>query len=149
MLLSQGRAPGFYVYGFLQDPRKDTVPMRHLFPQAFGLRLREREEVAMVLSDGAVAAGALCHKIPLTMPGVGYVLDEDGRVQRVRVGYVADPMIRQLAVRFLAPRPVPIDLPVLEAGEPSSGRAPRARSPRKPRSSGTGDATTKTEGDAA
>lgn len=57
VVLSQGRAPGFYVFGFVQDPRKDTVKMRHLFPQSLGLRLRDREEVAMVLGDGATAAG--------------------------------------------------------------------------------------------
>ena len=38
--------------------------MRHLFTQAIGLRLRDREEVAMVLGDGALRHGALCHKIP-------------------------------------------------------------------------------------
>lgn len=146
VLLSQGRAPGFYVYGFLQDPRKDTVPMRHLFPQAFGLRLREREEVAMVLSDGAVAAGALCHKIPLTTPGVGYVLDEDGRLLRVRVGYVTDPMIRQLADRFPTPRQDPIVVP--DPDETISGRAPRSRSPRRPRDTSI-EATGSAEGDAA
>ncbi len=68
-LLGLGRAPGFVVWGFLQDPRKDTVPQRHMFTQTIALRLREREEVAMVLSDGAVAAGAACHKIPRTTPG--------------------------------------------------------------------------------
>lgn len=153
VLLSQGRAPGFYVYGFLQDPRKDTVPMRHLFPQAFGLRLREREEVAMVLSDGAVHAGALCHKIPLGMPGVGYVLDEEGRVVRVRVGYVPDAMIRALAARFPAPRQDPVLVPEPDQN-PGSGRAPRARSSRRPRGTGTEAAGSSTadssgEGDAA
>ena len=145
LLLSQGRAPGLVVFGFLQDPRKDTLPMRHLFGQAFGLRLREREEVAMVLSDGAVAAGAECHKIPRHVPGVGYVLDESGRVQRVRCGHVTDQLIRQLAARFPTPRQIPIDTPVIAGGgsnpEPGvvglagrSERAPRApRAPRKPR----------------
>ena len=66
VILSQGRAVGYVVFAFLQDPRKETVKMRHLFTQAIGLRLRDREEVAMVLGDGAIAAGALCHKIPTT-----------------------------------------------------------------------------------
>ncbi len=68
-LLSAGRAAGYIPHGFVQDPRKETVKMRHLFLQAVGLRLREREEVAMVLSDGALAAGAWCHKISRSMPG--------------------------------------------------------------------------------
>ena len=33
----------------------------------------------MVLSEGAVAAGAACHKIPRSMPGIGYVLDRERR----------------------------------------------------------------------
>lgn len=108
LILSQGRAVGFYVFGFLQDPRKDTVKMRHLFPQSFGLRLRDREEVAMVLSDGAVAAGATCHKIPRSTPGVGYVLGEDNWPVRVRAGYVSDQMIRDCATRFPAANPRPV-----------------------------------------
>ena len=88
------------MFAFLQDPRKETVKMRHLFGQSLGLRLRDREEVAMVLGDGAVQAGAWCHKIPRSTPGVGFVLGEDGRPVRVRAGYVSDDMIRDCAARF-------------------------------------------------
>ena len=121
-LLGLGRAPGFVVWGFLQDPRKDTVPQRHMFTQTIALRLREREEVAMVLSDGAVAAGAACHKIPRTTPGVGYALTEDGDVTRVRCAFVPDDMIRALAVHFRAPVQIPIRLP-----EPAPDAAPKSR----------------------
>jgi S-DNA-T family DNA segregation ATPase FtsK/SpoIIIE len=76
------------------------------------LRLREREEVVMVLNEGAVAAGAACHKIPRSMPGIGYVLNENGDVTRVRVGHVTsrhvtDDMIREGAARFPAPTTFP------------------------------------------
>lgn len=121
-LLGLGRAPGFVVWGFLQDPRKDTVPQRHMFTQTIALRLREREEVAMVLSDGAVAAGALCHKIPRTTPGVGYALTEDGDVTRIRCAFVPDDMIRALAAHFPAPVHIPIHLP-----EPELAAAPKSR----------------------
>ncbi len=57
VILSQGRAVGYVVFAFLQDPRKETVRMRHLFTQSIGLRLRDREEVAMVLGDGALRQG--------------------------------------------------------------------------------------------
>jgi S-DNA-T family DNA segregation ATPase FtsK/SpoIIIE len=90
--------------------------MRHLFPQSFGLRLRDREEVAMVLGDGAIAAGAACHKISRSTPGVGYVLAEDGRVLRVRAGYVTDSMIRDLAARFPASRQIPVDVSATDEG---------------------------------
>lgn len=130
LILSQGRAVGFYVFGFLQDPRKDTVKMRHLFPQSFGLRLRDREEVAMVLSDGAMAAGAACHKISRSTPGVGYVLGEDNQPIRVRAGYVSDQMIRGCAARFPATNPRPV---VVAEGDPDAVRRRRA-----PRTSSTG-----------
>lgn len=132
LLCSQGRAVGFFVFGFLQDPRKETVKMRHLFPQTLGLRLKEREEVAMVLGEGAIAAGAACHKIPRSTPGVGYVInDEDGRPVKVRAGYVSDEMIRCCAERFPAPKQIPIIIaePEEPAPRPSSRR--KTTSPRR------------------
>ncbi|MDN5778750.1 MAG: hypothetical protein L0H96_17785, partial [Humibacillus sp.] len=48
-ILSKGRALGIVVVAAIQDPRKETVPMRGLFTQTVALRLRSREEVAMVL----------------------------------------------------------------------------------------------------
>ena len=116
------------VYGYLQDPRKDTVPQRHLFNQCFALRLREREEVVMVLSEGAVAAGAACHKIPRHTPGIGYVLAENGDVTRVRVAHVPDDMIRALAAHFRAPVQIPVVVPPPD-GERAS---PIAHGPGRP-----------------
>ena len=123
VILSQGRAVGYRVFAFLQDPRKETVRMRHLFTQAIGLRLRDREEVTMVLGDGALRHGAHCHKIPATTPGVGYVLGEDNHPVRVRAGYVTDDMIKLAAQRFPAPQQIPITLPAdpdMPARRPSS-----------------------------
>jgi len=126
-LLALGRAPGFIVHGYLQDPRKDTVPQRHLFNQSYALRLREREEVVMVLSEGAVAAGAACHKIPHHTPGIGYVLTENGDLTRIRVAHVTDDMIRALAAHFPAPAQIPVIIPASDESQPAP------RSPRKPR----------------
>jgi S-DNA-T family DNA segregation ATPase FtsK/SpoIIIE len=116
--------------------------MRHLFTQAVGLRLRDRDEVAMVLGDGAANAGALCHKIPHTTPGVGFVLDEDNRPVRVRAGYVSDQMIRTAADRFPASRQIPVDVTEVEPAQsrPRSTRSPRAARSRE---------TPATEGDRA
>lgn len=127
-LLALGRAPGYLVHAFVQDPRKDTVPQRHLFHESMALRLREREEVVMVLNEGAVSAGAACHKIPRSTPGIGYVLNESGDVTRVRVGHVTDDMIRAVAARFPAPRQIPVTVP-----EVDDDTSPRPRAPRKPR----------------
>ncbi|MFD2768608.1 hypothetical protein ACFSX1_31285, partial [Micromonospora eburnea] len=42
LLLSQGRAVGVHVVAALQDPRKDVLPFRDLFPTRIGLRLNQR-----------------------------------------------------------------------------------------------------------
>lgn len=101
IILSQGRAVGFTVAAFVQDPKKEVVKSRGLFPSSLGLRLRGREEVAMVLGDGMRAAGAKCDRIPRSTPGVGYVLpDGESRPVRVRAGWVSDEVIRMTAERF-------------------------------------------------
>jgi DNA segregation ATPase FtsK/SpoIIIE, S-DNA-T family len=91
LLLSQGRAPGFCVMAALQDPRKDILSFRNLFPTRIALRLAEDSEVDMTLGDGALDAGARCHEIPLSLPGVGYVrLDGIPEPTRVRFGHITD-----------------------------------------------------------
>lgn len=104
LLCSQGRAPGFVVFACLQDPRKEVIPSRGLFTQTIGLRLKDRSETSMVLGDVAVETGALCHRIPRTLPGVGYVAAEDlHHPVRVRAGYASDDLIRDVAERFATP----------------------------------------------
>lgn len=124
-LASQGRAVGFVVFACLQDPRRETLPARGLFTQTVGLRLRDATETAMVLGDGAAAAGALCHTISPETPGMAYILPDDGNPpQHVRAGLITDDMIRDAARRFPAPRQVPVVVP-----EPPV-QAPRPRRPR-------------------
>ncbi|MEV4156305.1 FtsK/SpoIIIE domain-containing protein [Nocardia salmonicida] len=84
LLLSKGRAVGVSVIAALQDPSKETMPNRQLFPVRVGLRLDEPTQTAMVHGQGAKDRGALCHEIPDTTPGVGYV-GEDGTTEFVRV----------------------------------------------------------------
>ncbi|MEH0970261.1 FtsK/SpoIIIE domain-containing protein [Micromonospora sp. CPCC 205546] len=97
LLLSQGRAVGVHVVAALQDPRKDVLPFRDLFPTRIGLRLTEPEQVDMVLGDGARDRGALCDRIPESAPGVGFVvLDGVREPVRVRFAYLTDDDIREL-----------------------------------------------------
>lgn len=125
IILSQGRAVGYVAAAFLQDPRKETVRNRHLFPQSLGLRLKDREEVAMVLGEGAIGNGAACHKISTSTPGIGYVLGESGRPVKVRAGHVTDAMIRHVATTFATPTCEVIEpSPVLIAGGNSTTRRP-------------------------
>jgi hypothetical protein len=42
LLLSQGRAVGVVVVAAVQDPRKDTIPARELFPCRIALQLNGR-----------------------------------------------------------------------------------------------------------
>ncbi|TDB75218.1 FtsK/SpoIIIE domain-containing protein [Micromonospora sp. KC723] len=97
LLLSQGRAVGVHVVAALQDPRKDVLPFRDLFPTRIGLRLTEPEQVDMVLGDAARDRGALCDRIPESSPGVGFVvLDGVREPVRVRFAYLTDDDIRHL-----------------------------------------------------
>ena len=101
VLLTQGRAVGVHVVAAIQDPRKETLPFRDLFPTRIGLRLTESGQVDMVLGDGMRDRGALCDRIPQTLPGVGYVvLDGDPTPMRIRASYLTDSDIRWLAETY-------------------------------------------------
>jgi S-DNA-T family DNA segregation ATPase FtsK/SpoIIIE len=100
-LTSQGRSVGVCVVGALQDPRKDVISLRNLFPTRIALRLDESDQVDMVLGDGARDRGAVADEIspiPETGAGVGYVrLEGSPQVIRVRAAYVTDADIRAMA----------------------------------------------------
>ncbi|CQD21020.1 DNA segregation ATPase FtsK/SpoIIIE-like protein [Mycobacterium lentiflavum] len=98
-ILTKGRAVGIVVAAFMQDPRKEILPMRGLFTQTVALRLRSRDEVAMVLGDG-LADAAPAHRIDPNQPGTGYIIDEDGSTVRVRANYWPDSLIRSVAYEY-------------------------------------------------
>jgi S-DNA-T family DNA segregation ATPase FtsK/SpoIIIE len=87
------------VVAFMQDPRKEILPMRGLFTQTIALRLRSRDEVAMVLGDG-LADAAPAHRISPNEPGTGYVIDEDGQVTKVRADFWTDDQISSVAKKY-------------------------------------------------
>ncbi|MEV6069249.1 FtsK/SpoIIIE domain-containing protein [Nocardia sp. NPDC052001] len=91
LILTQGRAVGFSVMVALQDPSKETMPNRQLFPVRIGLKLDEPTQNSMIHGQGAKDRGARCHEIPDTTPGVAYV-GEDGTREfvRARAYYVSD-----------------------------------------------------------
>jgi len=126
LLLSQGRAVGYMVVACLQDPRKEVIPMRGLFTQTLGLRLRDGAETDMVLGAHARHVGAACELIPATLPGVGWMVpDSGGQPVRFRLGHVTDADIRLAARRFPAAvrLPIPVREPTPE--KPRSSRAAR------------------------
>lgn len=102
LLLSQGRAVGVVILAAVQDPRKDTIPARDLFPVRIALRLTEAEQVALVLGHGARDRGARCDAIPESLPGVGYVaVDGIAEPVRIRFAHITDDHIAEL----VDPRP--------------------------------------------
>ena len=97
LLTTQGRALGFTVRGYVQEPTKDTVPVRDLFPRRICLRVAAKSHVAMVLGDGAYERGAWANRIGESEAGVGYVFGEGVREPlRVRAGWVPDETIKEL-----------------------------------------------------
>ena len=102
--LAQGRAVGVSVIAAVQDPSKDVVALRQLFPVRVGLRMTESTQTAMILSTAVHQQGARCEEIPDTTPGVGYVLSEGNTtVERVRAFHVTDNDIAWLAANFAPP----------------------------------------------
>ncbi len=109
LLLSQGRAPGVVVVAAVQDPGKDVIGFRDLFPTRIALRLLEDVQVDMVLGRSARLHGAQCDLIPASMPGVGYVvLDGVREPVRVRAAYVSDDDLAHLVEAYGTPHVEPV-----------------------------------------
>jgi DNA segregation ATPase FtsK/SpoIIIE, S-DNA-T family len=103
-LTTQGRAVGYSVVAALQDPRKEVMSIRNLFPDRIAMRLDEPEQVDMVLGDGARDRGALADQISTdetTGAGVAYVrLATDPDPVRVRAAWVTDADIRAMVAEY-------------------------------------------------
>jgi S-DNA-T family DNA segregation ATPase FtsK/SpoIIIE len=124
VLLSKGRAVGFTVVAALQDPRKEVAPIRDLFPVRVALRLTEAEQSRIVLGPGAHDRGAHCERIPVTSPGVGYVLmDGLPAPVRVRASWVSDDDIAVMATQYPARRGDVIEAASAESTAPRSDLA--------------------------
>ncbi len=110
-LTTQGRAVGYAIVAALQDPRKEVLNIRNLFPDKIALRLDEPAQVDLVLGDGAHDRGAHCEHIssdPATGAGVGYVrLETSPDPVRVRAAFVSDEDIAVMTAAFAAEDAVP------------------------------------------
>lgn len=96
---SQGRATGHSMLAMVQEPTKDTVPIRELFTTRICLRVTSAAHVDMVLGENARLRGAIADEIPNTddTAGIGFVVRQRTRVPlRVRAAYVTDTEIDQL-----------------------------------------------------
>jgi DNA segregation ATPase FtsK/SpoIIIE, S-DNA-T family len=91
ILLTQGRACGISVLAAVQDPGKDGVVWRDLFPTRIAMRLDNPIQVDMVLGEGASDIGARADRISELTPGVAFVRVEGTReLRRVRASFISD-----------------------------------------------------------
>jgi S-DNA-T family DNA segregation ATPase FtsK/SpoIIIE len=116
-LTTQGRAVGYCVIAALQDPRKEVMSIRNLFPDRIAMRLDEPDQVDMVLGDGARDRGGLADLIstnPDVGAGVAYVrVEADPDPVRVRAAWVSDDDIRSMIAEAVPADSGPLSL---EAG---------------------------------
>lgn len=105
-LTTMGASAGWLVIGALQDPRKEVISIRNLFPQRIALRLAEPNEVDWVLGSAVRERGALCHLIPKNRQGTGFVAEDgDPDPVKVRFAFPTDTDIADMVRRFPAPKP--------------------------------------------
>jgi S-DNA-T family DNA segregation ATPase FtsK/SpoIIIE len=107
-IMTQGGATGDAVCAFVQEPTKDTVPIRDLFTRRICLATTTASHADMVLGDDMRLRGALTDEIPSgeDYAGVGFRVDQHSRrPTRVRAGHVTADDMDEL-VRTCAPRPV-------------------------------------------
>lgn len=151
LLLTKGRAVGITVLAAVQDPGKDVVGWRDLFPTRVAMRLDNPLQVDMVLGEGARDMGATADHISELTPGVAFVRVEGTRaVRRVRSSYLTDDDISALAASvtpqaaLTAPRSVQVvweeparlgdvSEPSLESAVAAPSPDQKPRKPRKPR----------------
>lgn len=106
ILMTQGRAPGTSVQGFIQEPTKDILPVRDLFNRRICLGVTAESHVDMALGDGMRQRGALADRIPddAESLGTGFtVLGKQRMPRRIRAGWVTDEEIDELTASC-APR---------------------------------------------
>lgn len=101
-ILTQGRATKDTVFGYVQEPSKDVVDVRDLFPSKICLAVTAASHVDMTLGDGARDRGALADEIPLDPEhaGIGFRVDKGSRtIRRIRAGWTQDEDITELVER--------------------------------------------------
>jgi S-DNA-T family DNA segregation ATPase FtsK/SpoIIIE len=96
-LLVLGRAAGICVVGGVQDPRKEVIESRDLWPTKIAMRL-SRDMVRLVLGSDALEAGARCDLITPDMAGTAFVLGDaaSGAPVQVRAFWLSDADIQRL-----------------------------------------------------
>jgi DNA segregation ATPase FtsK/SpoIIIE-like protein len=105
-LVARGRAAGVIVVAATQKPGADVVPtaLRDLFGFRLALRCNTPQASDTILGQGWASAGADASTIPGGQRGVGYLLSEGERPERIRTFHLGDDEIAAIAERAAAVR---------------------------------------------
>jgi hypothetical protein len=105
-LVARGRAAGVIVIAATQKPGADVVPtaLRDLFGFRLALRCNTPQASDTILGQGWATAGADASTIPGGHRGVGYLLAEGERPERIKGYHLSDEQIAAIAERAAARR---------------------------------------------
>ena len=105
-LVARGRAAGIIVVAATQKPGADVVPtaMRDLFGFRLALRCNTPQASDTILGQGWASADADASTIPGGQRGVGYLLAEGERPERIKGFHLSDDDLRAIAERASARR---------------------------------------------
>jgi FtsK/SpoIIIE family len=105
-LVARGRAAGVIVCAATQKPASDVVPsaLRDLFGFRLALRCNTPQASDTILGQGWATAGADASTIPAGQRGVGYLLAEGERPERIKGYHLSDDGIASIAERAAARR---------------------------------------------
>jgi DNA segregation ATPase FtsK/SpoIIIE-like protein len=100
-LVARGRAAGVIVICATQKPGGDVVPtaLRDLFGFRLALRCNTPQASDTILGQGWATAGADASTVPGGQRGVGYLLAEGERPERIKTHHLADDEIAAIAER--------------------------------------------------
>jgi ribosomal 50S subunit-recycling heat shock protein len=105
-LVARGRAAGIIVIAATQKPGSDVVPtaLRDLFGFRLAMRCNTPQASDTILGQGWASAGADASTIPGGQRGVGYLLAEGERPERIKGFHLSDDEVRAIAERACAQR---------------------------------------------
>jgi hypothetical protein len=105
-LVSRGRAAGIIVVAATQKPSGDVIPtsLRDLFGFRWAMRCSTPQASDTILGQGWATAGYSAAEIDASCRGVGYLLHEGGRPERLRAHYLDDDALAEIAGRAEAVR---------------------------------------------
>jgi hypothetical protein len=105
-LVARGRAAGIIVVAATQKPGADVVPtaLRDLFGFRLAMRCNTPQASDTILGQGWASAGADASTIPGGQRGVGYLLAEGERPERIKSFHLGDDDVRAISERAAARR---------------------------------------------